>query len=485
MRITGNETTVTTEISSGSLQGTSTGGIDRYLGVPYAAAPIGDLRFATAARHPGWEGIRDATRMGATAPQAPYAGVAGQLLPTVIIEGDEYLNANVWTQSGAKDLPVMVWVHGGANIHGSNALDGYDGTAFARDGVVFVSINYRLGAEGFSVMDGVPRNLGLKDVVAALRWVKSEIRAFGGDPEHVTVFGESAGSILLCSLVAHPDARFLFARAILQSGAPTAFPERGARKVTRLVAQQLGVPATREAFAAKTPVEIVVAEKTVMAGSTPTSGGPAYVTAIGDGAVPRDPMAAILDGAGHDLDLLLGSNAEEYRLWFVPLGLMDKIGAPLFAAVRLKFGITRRILSAYKKSLVDTSRGSLFGTIMTDILARLPINRIADSRLDSGAATYVYEFGWSSKAWNLGAAHAMELGYVFDTLGSRDWFEIMGENPPQGLADDMHTAWVRFAKTGDPGWEAWNARRPVRNFDSPVSATVYAPREETRAAWRQ
>jgi para-nitrobenzyl esterase len=480
----GTETNITTRISSGELRGTSANGIDRYLGVPYAAAPVGDLRFALAIPHPGWGGTRDATEMGATAPQSLYSGAFETLLPLVRIDGDEFLNVNVWAPSVAKNLPVMVWVHGGANVHGSNSLDGYDGSAFARDEVVFVSINYRLGAEGFSVLDGVPLNLGLTDVAAALRWVKAEITAFGGDPELVTAFGESAGSILLANLVAQKDARELFSRAILESGVPTAVPVKAAGKITRLVAKQLGIPATRAAFAAKTPAEIIEAEKIVTAGGTPITGGASYATAIDGDVVSRDPLKAVLDGGGTDVELLIGSTAEEYRLWFLPLGLMDKISAPLFLAVRLRFGINGRILRAYKNSLTDTSRGALFGTLATDLLARLPINRIADSRLARGVKTYVYEFGWQSKQYDLGAAHAMEIGFAFDTLGSPDWREVMGDNPPQALADEMHAAWVRFAKTGDPGWEPWNARRPVENFDNPASGIVYAPREETRAAWK-
>jgi para-nitrobenzyl esterase len=483
--MSGTNTTITTHVSSGELRGSSSNGIDRYLGVPYAAAPVADLRFALPAPHPGWEGTRDATVMGATSPQAPYSGVFGEMLPLVMIDGDEFLNVNIWAPSGAKNLPVMVWVHGGANVHGSNSLDGYDGGAFARDGVVFVSVNYRLGAEGFSVLDGVPLNLGLSDVAFALRWVKSEIAAFGGDPASVTAFGESAGSILLANLVAHPDARDLFARAILESGAPTAAPRKQAGRITRLVAKQLRVPATREAFASKTPAEIIEAEKIVTAGGTPITGGPSYMTAIGEDTAPRDPMKAILAGAGDDVQLLLGSTAEEYRLWFVPLGLMEKISAPLFLAIRLRFGINGRILLAYKNSLTDKSRGALFGTLATDLLARLPINRIADSRLARGVTTYVYEFGWQSAHRDLGAAHAMEIGFAFDTLASPDWREVMGDDPPQGLADEMHAAWVSFAKTGDPGWEAWNARRPVESFDSPTSGIVYAPREETRASWKK
>ena len=469
-------TAVTTTISSGALQGTSEGGVDRYLGVPYAAAPVGEHRFALPAPHPGWEGVRDATAMGPTAPQSPYAGVFATLLPTVIVAGDECLTVNIWAPSGATDLPVMVWVHGGSNVHGSNSLDGYDGTAFARDGVVLVSINYRLGAEGFSVLDGVPLNLGLEDVLAALRWVQQEIRVFGGDPDRVTAFGESAGSILLGSVVAHPDARGLIARAILQSGAPTAVPVRAAGRMTRLVAKQLGIPTTREAFAARTPAELLAAEQTVTAGGTPITGGPSYATAIGGAAAPRDPLQAILGGAGGEIGLLLGSNAEEHRLWFVPLGLMDSLSAPLFAAVRLKFRITGRILSAYK-NVVGTSRGELFGALATDLLVRLPINRIADSRT---APTWVYEFGWSSPSHDLGAAHAMEIGFVFDTLASPDWAELMGERPPQGLADTMHARGCASRRPATRGGR--RGTRPGRSRRSTARPRASSTRRASRPA---
>ncbi|MCU1413073.1 MAG: carboxylesterase [Microbacteriaceae bacterium] len=483
-------TNITTTISSGQLRGTSVDGADRYLGVPYAAAPVGDLRLRLPAPHPGWEGLRDATTMGATSPQAPYAGPFETMLPLVMIAGDEYLNVNIWAPTGAKDAPVMVWVHGGANVHGSNSLGGYDGSAFARDGIVFVGINYRLGAEGFSVLDDVPLNLGLSDVAAALRWVRAEIAAFGGDPSTVTAFGESAGSILLGNLLALPEAKTLFDRVALESGAPTAVPRGTARKITQLVAKRLGIPTTRAGFVSKTPAEIIAAELAVTAGSTPITGGASYATAIGGPTAPVEPGRAILVGAGRDIDLLMGSNAEEYRLWFVPLGLMDKISPVLFTAIRLRFRISGRILRAYRESIrtgkrPDTSRGALFGELATDILVRLPINRIADSRLGASGSTHVYEFAWNSPEKDLGAAHAMEIGFVFDTLRSPDWPGITGPNPPQQLTIAMHSAWVAFAKTGDPGWEAWNAKRPVQEFDDPASGVVYAPRESTRSVWKK
>ena len=474
----------TISLSGGRVRGTSVDGIDRYLGVPYAAAPTGDLRFAMPAPHPGWSGERDATELGATAPQAPYRGAIGTLLPTVIIEGDDYLNVNVWAPTGASGLPVMVWVHGGSFAHGSNALPGYDGTPFARDGVVFVAVNYRLGMEGFPVLSGAPLNLGIADVQAALRWVQSEIAKFGGDPKQVTVFGQSAGSILLGAIVAHPTASDLFARAILMSGAPGALPVRQAAKISQLVARRLSIPATRESFAAVPAAELVAAADAIMAGGTPITGGPAFGPAVGGELVPQDPLKAILSGAGNDIALLIGSTSEEYRLWFVPSGLMDTITPVLFTAARLKFGIGRRILHPYRANRPGASRGVIFGALATDIILRLPINKVADARLKSGATTHVYEFTWPSPMLELGAAHAIELGFVFDGLAESDWTGLVGHDAPQQLANDMHDAWIRFAKTGDPGWESWDARRPVQTFDAPKSAIVYAPREDERDGWR-
>jgi para-nitrobenzyl esterase len=366
---------------------------------------------------------------------------------------------------------------------------------------VLVALNYRVGAEGFSVLDGAPLNLGLADVVEALRWVRREIAAFGGDPANealrwvqreiaafggdpanVTVFGQSAGAILLSALVANPPG--LFARAILQSGPPSASPTGRAGRITRLMAGKLGVAPTRAAFTAVSAADLVAAQVAVTAGSTPITGGAAFALAIGDGLVPAEPLAAILAGGGSGIPIMLGATTEEYRLWFVPTGLMDKISAGLFAAARLKFRISGRILRVYRANRPGASRGELFGALATDLLLRLPFNRIADARLAGPAPTHLYEFAWPSPVMSLGAAHAVELGFVFDRVDSPDAVGLAGADAPQQLADDMHSAWVRFATTGDPGWPAWDATRPVQVFDAPASAVVRAPREDERAAWK-
>jgi para-nitrobenzyl esterase len=190
-----------------------------FKGIPYAAPPVGPNRFQPPRPPEPWTSPRDATRYGATAPQTRPAGVMGQLVPRTIIPGDDYLNLNVWTRDLTGRAPVMVFIHGGSFTSGSGALSVYDGTRFARDGVVLVTINYRLGADGFLWFgDGTP-NLGLLDQIAALTWVRDNIAGFGGDPGNVTIFGESAGAMSVCTLLAMPAAEGLFHRAIAESGA--------------------------------------------------------------------------------------------------------------------------------------------------------------------------------------------------------------------------------------------------------------------------
>ena len=470
-------------VSSGELQGVTENGITRYLGVPYAAAPVGNLRFALPQPHPGWSGVRDATQFGATAPQARWADdVLNDVFPTVFVEGDEYLNVNVWTPEGASGLPVMVWVHGGALSHGSIVLDSYDGTTFARDGVVYVSVSYRLGTEGFSVLDGADRNLGLADVIAALRWVKAEISAFGGDPENITAFGESGGSILVGNVLALPDVADICTRVILQSGLPRTETIEQGRAITVETAAVLGVEPTREAFAAFTPAELVRAQEEVTAQQSPLTGG-AHFTIVNDGlVVANDPSVRVTEGAATTIPVLLGTTTEEANLWVLTTPAKDMTAEQLDETLA-KYRISEQTAAVYRANRPDASPAVLLSSILSDLLMRLGTNRLADARLANGATTHVFEFAWRSPIHNLGAAHATELGFVFDRLQSDDYVRLTGAEAPQQVADDMHAAWIAFAKTGDPGWQHWNETRPVQTFDAPRSGVILAPREDERSAW--
>lgn len=485
----GGPSPVTIETGSGPVTGLRAGGVSRFLGIPYAAAPFGDDRFRLPQPVEPWDEPRDATRPGATAPQAPYAGAVGELLSTVTVPGNEILNVNVWApaEPSAGPHPVMVWIHGGSFVHGSNALDAYDGTAFARDGVVLVSVNYRLGSEGFSVLDDVPLNLGIADQLAALTWVQDEIEHFGGDPDNVTVFGESAGGSSVATLLAHPDAASVMARAIVQSGPLESQTAERAGRISKLMAKDLGVPATRAGFRRIPPEGLVASQERVMAGGNPLSGGPGFAVATDAKLVPQSPLDALLAGRSADIPLLIGSTTEEYRLWFVPTGLLPTIKRVHLLAARLKLGIPAASVRTFRRNRPKASPGEILGAMATDVLLRVPLNRLADARSSTGSDTWVYEFAWRSQVGAdghgaLGAAHALEIGFVFDHPGSPEGLRMAGPDAPQSLATSMHDAWVAFATTGDPGWQRWDATRPVRMFDGVDDAVVLAPRDDERAA---
>src|SRR5689334_3793785 len=208
------------QLADGAVRGREESGVCSFLGIPYAAPPFGANRMRPPQPVAPWDGVRDATAFGPTTPKGDYPPQYMPLFPEVVIAGEECLNLNVWTQDpGASGLPVLVWIHGGSFMNGSGSVSSYDGTAFARDGVVCVTINYRLAAEGFLYLGDGIANLGLLDQLAALRWVQENIAAFGGDPGRVTVAGESAGAMSVTTLLSMPLAAGLFAQAIAQSGA--------------------------------------------------------------------------------------------------------------------------------------------------------------------------------------------------------------------------------------------------------------------------
>lgn len=474
--------TVTT--SCGEVRGEVRNGVEHFWGIPYAAAPVADLRFALPAPAQVWEGVHEAAGPGPTAPQNPYSGAIARILRTVRIPGDNFLNLNIAAPTGRKPQlrAVMVWFHGGSLQHGSTALAGYRGGSFARDGIVSVAVNYRLGAEGFSVLEGAPLNLGLADQMAALRWVHQEIPAFGGDPQRVTVFGQSAGGNTVAALLSQPGAASLFSRAIIQSGLLTAERPEKAGKITRRMAKDLKIPATRDAFARHSPEELLASQARVTARSTPITGGAGFALAIDPDLVTASRGGALAAGAGSGIALLIGTTTDEARLWLVPSGLVMKLKALHLAVARRKVGISAAAVKLFKRNRPYSVTGEILGAPATDKLLRVPMNQLADARLAGPAPTYVYEFAWESPVEHLRAAHAVELGFVFDDLASPDSLCLAGSTAPQPLATAMHRAWVAFATSGSTGWEAWNPQRPVKTFDGGANPVVRAPRDDERSA---
>ncbi|MFI0483056.1 carboxylesterase/lipase family protein [Actinomadura sp. 9N215] len=480
------------QTAHGKVRGTTRDGVTAFLGIPYAAPPFGPNRFRPPRPPEPWDGVRDADEYGPTAPKPGYPHPYSRLLHDPDIPGDDCLNLNVWTPGG-QGLPVMVWIHGGAFRNGSGAIPVYDGRNFARDGVVCVTINYRLGVEGFANLPGAPLNRGLRDQIAALEWVRDNIAGFGGDPDRVTVFGESAGGMSVTTLLSLDLG--LFGRAIAQSGAGAiAQDPADAMLVTEEMAARLGVEPTAEGFAALDPAVIIPVQSAVAAevaalpdpgrwGATTAAGAMSLTPVLDGDLLPRRPEDAIADGAGGDVDLLIGYTAEEFRFFLMPSGLAAEITEELVGLVTAGMGVPAGLPAAYRDRHPGLTPGELMATILTDSMFRVPANRAAAGHAASGGRTWMYEFAWPSPTLGFGACHALELGFVFDNLTGEPG-GLAGPNPPQELADRMHRAWVDFAVRGDPGWPRFDpSARAVKVFDAPDDEVVGDPHGDDRKLW--
>ncbi|MGP3533950.1 carboxylesterase/lipase family protein [Microbacterium sp. RD1] len=461
--------------SRGAVRGVRRPGSTAFLGIPYAKAPVGDLRFAAPVPPEPWEGVRDATAFGPT-PQRGDSGIT--LIPEPSIPGTETLTINVYTsRPGDPDaaLPVLVYIHGGGYVSGSPASPWYDGAAFVRDGVVTVTLSYRLGFDGFGAIEGAPSNRAVRDWLAALTWVQDEIRAFGGDPEKVTVAGQSAGGGAVLTLLSVPSARGLFRSALAISPVLTDIDATRAREISHRLASLAGVPATREGFAS-VPEERLrdLQEK---AGEPATGGRLDVVTSLlADGLpwgpeidgdlVPRAVVEAIEHGDGSSVPLVVGTTDDEFTmatdrarrvLGILPIGL-----------VLARLGLSGRRQRAYLRANRAQRRkgnAAILGRYATDRVFRADIPRIATAR--GSAPTWVYRFAWPSPVigW---ACHCLDVPFWFDCLDAPGVTEIAGDAPPRGLADALHSSAVAFIRDGMPGWEAWSARTgATRLFGGP------------------
>ncbi|MEO3937511.1 carboxylesterase family protein [Dermatophilaceae bacterium Soc4.6] len=484
-----------TTTSNGPVRGFTRDGIHTFLGIPYASPPFGALRFRSPQPPQPWSDERDCTAYGATAPAPPYRAIVRDLLAEPVVPGEDCLHVNVWSADLEGSAPVLVWIHGGSFQNGSNAVPPYDGSAFARDDVVTVGVNYRLGVDGFAHLPDAPDNRGLLDQIAALEWVRDNIASFGGDPARVTVCGESAGAMGVTTLAAMPAARGLFQRVIAQSGAGHhVLHPASAQKITAGLAELLGVEGTAAALADVPLPQLLAAhdELSLKVGTDPDPKRWGEVAAnmmpfepVVDGdSLPGVPYAVLAAGEGADVTFLTGSNDDEHALFLHPL--LEQVDE---ARVRATFAACQAVDDAYEtyvERLGTDHPGRIMVAGLSDWFFRLPALRLAEARAALGQPTFVYEFGWKSPVMGgvLGAAHAMEIGFVFDTLAVPEGRPMVGAEPPQALADDMHGAWVAFVRDGDPGWAPYGTDRQTRRFGGHDDGAVLTdPEPQRRQAW--
>lgn len=458
-------------ISSGGLRGRREGSANVFRGIPYAAAPIGDLRWRATQPHPKWEGVREASEFGQAPPQAGPTDVAdivsigGAPEPT----SEDSLTLNIWSPAdSAAPAPVMVWLHGGSNRMGAGSLPFYDGSAFARDGVLLVSVNYRLGHLGFFAHPALASEApaheplgqqGLLDQIAALEWVRDNIAAFGGDPTNIILFGESAGGLDILALMTAKRARGLFHKTIVQSGGgwlpatplKTAL-ERGVAAATALGLTNPDAAALR----AIEPKQLMAVEG-------------AFNPVIDGRLLDRDPVSAFARGDFADVPMMIGANSGEDSLLNYGGGLkrFGQIIKP-----------TDKLAAVYPEAEGDKDELVRLG--FRDFGFAAPARWIAARPRKSKAWLYAFDYVEEARRDTMKrAAHAAEIFHVFETLDQRPDDSPHATDADRAVSAAMHARWVAFAKTGAPGAD-WPAYNPVKDAWMVFNST---PGGEVKRGW--
>jgi para-nitrobenzyl esterase len=455
------------ETGFGPVRGSLDGRVKSWKGIRYAAPPLGDLRFRAPEPPERWTEVADATSFGPACPQPEIPNVP---LDLGAPQGEDCLSLNIWAASDIRPgdrKPVMVWLHGGAYVLGSGSQPLYDGRRLAGGGdVVVVTVNYRLGAFGFLDLSSVDSrsdsNIGMRDVLAALGWVRDNISAFGGDPDRVTLFGESAGAGLITTLLAVPAAEGLFASAIAQSSPATSVYDRArAERVAVTVLEKLGIGASDVNRLREVPAAALVTATSEVFNEVPVRnpGTLAFVPLVDGELLPNYPVKAAQEGHTHPVPLIIGTNRHEaalFRLMRSPLmPITPSAITSMFTQIAaeqpdLQLPTEQDIVSAYPHRR-PKSRGM---SIATDVGFRMPSVWLAEGH-GRVAPTYLYRFDYSTpllKLFLVRAAHATELPYVWGNLGGpKDpTLKLGGAKTAKAISRRVRTRWINFATQGKP-----------------------------------
>jgi para-nitrobenzyl esterase len=506
---------ITVETTGGRLRGTSAGDLHVFRGIPYSSAPLGRRRFQPPAAPAPWSGVRDCTSFGARSIQ-PAAGLGlapeiGALLllapPPPMSEDCLFLNISTPALSDGRKRPVMVWLHGGAFISGSGASPLYDGSSLARrEDVVVVTLNHRLGLLGYLYLAELgggsfeaSGNAGMLDIVAALRWLRDNIAAFGGDPGNVTLFGESGGGAKISVLMAMPAARGLFHKAIIQSGpAVEMMAPADATAVARRVMEQLGLdPKKPEALLESRVEDLLESQGVILRSRGPLDFAKrrkiGFNPVVDGRHLPGGPFAPAAPAISAGIPMMIGTNKDEMALFFGLASWLEKPGeADLQRLAERAIGERApAVVAAYRRARPDASPRDLFIAITSDQGMRIPSLLMADRKLAQNAApVYVYLFTWETPALDgrLKSCHALEIPFVFETVEKAARFT--GGSPASlGLARTMSRSWAAFARSGNPNhdglppWPVYSSeRRPTMIFDERCRVEE-DPLGDERRAW--
>ena len=482
--------------AAGRVEGERERGVEVFRGIPFAEPPLGALRFRPPVEHKPWRGVRAALDF---APACPQIVTIDPSENNNSVQSEDCLTVNVWTPAAdAKRRPVMVFIHGGAFIEGSARNSGYDGAVLARRGdLVVVTLQYRLGPFGFLELSDIggadyagSGNNGIRDQLAALRWVRENIARFGGDPENVTIFGESVGATSVGILLAIPAARGLFAKAILESNSAVRVGNdlSRARELARQylrVAHANGVEDLRTLSMA----ELRAAEQRLFDSVFGDSSfGPTW-----DGTVIEQPaMKMIQEGRGARVPVLLGTNLDEIRYWATieELPLESKPAALLEKQVAAIVGArASALIDTYQRA--DSEYGEAVIHLETDLLFRMTSIRMAEAISDL-QPTYMYLFTYrSTSPWaRYEAAHSMEVPFVFGLIDELDSIDFIGRGPRRTLLmQQIQQAWIQFARTGDPNhpglphWPRYERTRRATMLLGLDSKVLDDPLSAQRQSW--
>lgn len=472
-------------VEQGQLRGVHAGSVDCFKRVPYAANPFTtDNRFKAPQPLASWPGERDASEYGPMPPQpsrATESDFAG--------EADD-LTLNIWAPANSHNSPVMVWFPGGAFYRVDASESWYDGSSFASQGIVVVTVNYRVGIDGFMTIPGMPNNRGLLDQVAALEWVERNIGAFGGNAKEVTIAGQSAGAESVMLLMGMPIAQGLFQKAIAQSPPKNALTLEQADRVAQATGDLLGVAPTAQAIAAVPLRKLIKVIETMVVDLGHrdkwklVGGQPPFLPVIDGAVLTSTPFAALVENAGN-MPLLIGCTDEEWRLFMVPDDAIGRITLEAFEEGIHRNQLPGNAAYVYAKVRDKASPGDMLAALQSDETFRIPTFRYAEQRVSVGAPVWFYNFSWRSPAFGgrLDAAHVVDVPYSFNTLAAKEAAPILGGPGCQPLADEMHSRWTRFIKTGDAGWPRYELEtRPTMRYDI-TFGMVADPLADRRQLW--